>query len=81
MRHAPLLRIYRVFEDADENGELSAPEPEDAGAAHVAPDADPLLTLRYMDQHPWRCGPCNQPVLPGWSRYPVCGLCREDCEQ
>jgi len=76
----PRYRIMRVHEDADEDGVLRVPEPDDCDPGE-APETEPeLIELRYADQHPWRCGDCNQPVLPGWARCPVCGRFREDCE-
>ena len=80
MDSEPRYRIMRVTEDADDDAELRVPECEDPGEAPSAEDDNPLRTLRYEDRHPWRCGECNQPVLPGWARCPVCGRFREDCE-
>jgi len=78
MHTEPRYRIMRVTEDADEDGVLRVPEPDDPGEAPTG-DFD-LMALRYHDMHPWRCGDCNQPVPAGWARCPMCGRFREDCE-
>jgi len=80
MDREPHLRVVRVSEDADEDCVLAVPDGIDPGEALQEQDDHPLRTLRYEDQSPWRCGECNQPVLPGWARCPVCGRFREDCE-
>ena len=78
MHREPHLRIVRVSEDADEDGELRLADPGEWGGE--APEAEPnLIELRYSDQHPWRCD-CGCANNADWADCVWCGRDRGDCE-
>lgn len=83
MDREPRLRIMRVFEDADESGELRVPEPDFAEPDHEEPMADALWVEdvddegRAMIPGEWVCE-CGQVNNAAWFDCVLCGRDRED---
>ncbi len=85
MHREPHLRIQRVFEDADEDGEIVVPEPDFVEPDHQEPRADaPLLEDvddegRAMLPGEWVCE-CGQVNNAEWTDCAFCGTDREDVD-
>jgi hypothetical protein len=72
MHRDPHLRIQRIFEDADEDGALIVPEPEEV--EDVTDDC--CVVLRKA----WHCD-CGQRNNAEWSDCVWCGADREDVDE